>query len=55
MTPQEDFSEVQAQVLAAMNDQESAQRMTLVDDKGKVVELECANGLWTPVEEVIDE
>jgi hypothetical protein len=49
--PDNDYSAVQAQVLAAMKEQESAERMTIVDDHGKKVELECANGLWTPVEE----
>ena len=46
-----DYTLLQQQVLAAMKDQEGAERMTLVDDKGKTVELECSNGLWTPVAE----
>lgn len=54
MVPREDYSGVQAQVLAAMDEAERPRIRTLVDDDGKEVEVEVrpANGLWTEEDEV---
>lgn len=54
MTPQEDFRETQAQVLAIMRDDRTASRtITLVNDDGKEIEVEAypANGRWNTPEE----